>query len=93
MLSIDIVERNKHSVAPPISEVSLALFTALIEIKNMNYIFVSDVYNEETSDFIKEIYKEAIDIQWPDGKSDVQTGLEQPQTWENGSPEFEYTRN
>lgn len=75
-----------------------SLLIGLFEIKNLNYIFVSDVYNEETLDFIKEIFKEAIDIQWPYGKSDVQTPslhlpslrlfVEQPQTWENGSPEF-----
>ncbi|KAJ5241968.1 uncharacterized protein N7469_000295 [Penicillium citrinum] len=90
MISVDNIERTKGSNAPSISEVTLALFNALFNIEDLKYIFVTDVLNEETLQFIrKKLYSNVNNIQWPEGKQDGQTELGQPQTWEHGTAEFD----
>ncbi|KAJ5733111.1 hypothetical protein N7533_013558 [Penicillium manginii] len=88
MIVLIDIERVKGSDAPQISEVTLALFKHLFDINDLRYVFVYMVINPETLRFIQtQLYSEDKGLRWAVSQSDVD--LEDPETWEHGTPEYD----
>lgn len=88
MIVLVDIERVPESNAPPMSEITLALFKHLFDVDDLRYIFVYTVINPETVGFIQtQLYSEDNGLAWAVSESDVY--LDNPETWEDGTPEYD----
>ncbi|KAJ5149441.1 hypothetical protein N7448_001019 [Penicillium atrosanguineum] len=78
-IALCTIKRQKGCIAPPISQVTQALYTRDHAIDGLRYVFVRTVVNQETLDFVQlELYTEAYGLEWPSWV---------PRAWDIGTPQ------
>ncbi|KAJ6129484.1 hypothetical protein N7512_002264 [Penicillium capsulatum] len=88
ILVLDNIERPLDSPAPPISQISQALYQRCHSMSNLRYVFVTHVINDETSHLVtKLIYSRDNGLVWNYG--DKKPIALEPQTWPRGSDEYD----
>ncbi|KAJ5779353.1 hypothetical protein N7457_007073 [Penicillium paradoxum] len=76
-----MIEEIKRTHGPYTSEISHAVYTHYFPIETLRYIYLLDICNKDTKDFVtKELYSKPNGLHWPD---------ETIREWEDGTPEFE----
>jgi hypothetical protein len=82
MITLDQIERNEDYGAPYISQITQPLYKSNFDLDGLRYVFVTNVKNKETLQFIKrQLYNEAnTGLTWPDD-------IAQP--WEIGTSEYD----
>lgn len=80
-LFIEDVVRASNFRNPRVSEISQAVYTRRYDIGSLERIFVVDVMNDQTANFIRyELYSQSNGRSWPDPEERV---------WEYGTPEYQ----
>lgn len=78
---IEDVKRASNYPNPHISEIALAIYTKNHDIDSLKRVFVNDIANEKTCEFIKkQLYTRPNKLSWPDPKARI---------WEHGTPEYQ----
>jgi hypothetical protein len=78
---INDIIRDNESDAPPISQVTQALYERHFALADLKYIFLTTIIHPDTSDFVKyKLYVESNALRWP---------TETPQIWRFGTPEYD----
>ena len=80
-IAMSTIQRQKGCSAPPISQVTQAIYTRHHAIDGLRYVFVRTVVNEETRDFVQlQLYTEAHELEWPSWV---------PRAWDVGTPQYD----
>ncbi|KAJ5665713.1 uncharacterized protein N7477_008161 [Penicillium maclennaniae] len=80
-IALNTIKRQKGSPAPQISQITQAIYTRHHAIDRLRYVFVRNVVNEETLDFVQhQLYTEAHGPKWPHWV---------PRAWKVGTPRYD----
>lgn len=78
---IEDVIRASSFANPQISEITQAVYTRKYDINSLKRVFVADIANTETTNFIKKgLYSQPNGLSWPDPEERI---------WEYGTPEYQ----
>ncbi|KAJ6108035.1 hypothetical protein N7523_009358 [Penicillium sp. IBT 18751x] len=80
-IALNTIKRQKGCTAPHISEITQAIYTRHHAIDRLRYVFVRNVVNEETLEFVQHhLYTEAHGPKWPHWV---------PRAWKVGTPRYD----
>jgi hypothetical protein len=83
VIIISNIARAQHSLSPPMSEVTKAVYERTFDINGLRYVIIKNIMNEQTVRLIKDLlYTAEKCVPWPGEYG-------QRDTWEWNTPEYQ----